>query len=438
MNYTLGRALFWLASFAILALIPLGIAAAGPLPEMRSFAVEFGVALGFLGLSLLALQSIFSGRIRRIAPSFGMDNVIQYHREIGIVAFLLVAAHPIVLIAADPVYLQFFDPRVNFLRAVFLIGVTLALVAIVATSFWREAFRLQYEWWRLIHGGLALAIVFIGLAHALQVEHYLGPFWKKAVLTMLMGGAMYAVVHTRLVRPWLNRRRPYRVVEVTPERDSSWSLTVEPVGHPGMRFLPGQFAWITINHSPFTLQQHPFSFASSARRREITFTAKELGDFTGSWGEIRPGTRAFLEGPFGAFTPDPSPATGLFLVMGGIGVTPAMGMLRTLRDEGARRPSILIYGNQNWEDITFREELEELSRTLDLKVVHLLEDPPDDWEGETGLVSRELLEKYLPAKPKSYQYFICGPTPLMDATEIALREMGIPWQRVYTERFQIV
>lgn len=438
MSYSFARAALWISIFLALALVPLLIAALGERPESRSSLVEFGVALGFLGLALMALQFLFSGRLRRVALKWGMDNVVQYHREVGMLGVLLVLAHPVILIAANPAFIEYFDPRPNFLRAVFLIIVTLALIVIAATSFWREAFRLRYEQWRLLHGGLALMIVFVGIVHAIQVSHYLAPLWKKVVLAALIAAAMYLVFHTRLVRPWRNRSRPYRVVSVEAERDSSWSLEVEPVGHAGMTFLPGQFAWLTLGDTPFTLQQHPFSFASSARSATIRFTAKELGDFTSTWKDVEVGSRAFLEGPFGSFVPDPSPQTGLFMVMGGIGVTPVMSMLRTMRDDREGRPAVLIYANNNWEDVTFREEIDQLERELDLKVVHVLEEAPEGWEGEEGVVSSELLKRHLPPDFHTYQYFVCGPKPLMDLTEVALRGLGISWRRIYTERFEIV
>jgi predicted ferric reductase len=437
MTYTLSRGLIWLAAAAVLALVPLGLGAVGTLPPARSFIVEFGVALGFLALALLAIQFLTSGRLARVAPAFGGDNVLQFHREAGVVGVLFALAHPLLLAGADTTYLEYFDPRVNAPRAILLTLATIGLVAIAATSLWRLRFGLSYEHWRLVHGGLALFIVFVGFVHAAQVGHYVGPFWKQAVLALLVGGCLYALAHTRLVRPWLSRRRPYRVVRVDAERDRSWSLTLEPVGHPGMRFRPGQYAWITIGDTPFSLQQHPFSLSSSARATHLTFTAKELGDFTETWGRIPPGTTAFLEGPFGSFTPDPSPRTGLFLVMGGIGITPAMSMLRTLRDDGDTRPVILMYGNPDWEHVAFREALDDLARSLPLQVVHVLDTPHEGWTGETGYVTRELLERYLPRERDTYQYFVCGPGPLMDITESSLRDLGIHWTRVYAERFSI-
>jgi predicted ferric reductase len=283
---------------------------------------------------------------------------------------------------------------------------------------------------------LALSIVFIGTIHSIQVSHYLNPFWKKASIATLMGASMYLMVHTRIVRPWKNRKKPYKVVDVKPERGQCWTITLEPIGHRIMRYACGQFTWITINESPFSLQQHPFSIASSVKDITISLTAKELGDFTSTWGQIKPGTKVFLEGPFGSFTPIPE--KNLFLVMGGIGITPAMSMLRTMRDTNDSREAILIYGNNKWEDVTFREELEEISQKINLKVVHILSEPSDDWKGETGYVDQKLLEKHLPKKPDNFMYFICGPMPLMDVTEISLRNLGIDWRTIYTERFEIV
>lgn len=60
--------------------------------------MEFAVALGFMGLGMLGLQFLFSGRFVWVAPWFGMDNSIQYHREVGIIAFIFILAHPVILI----------------------------------------------------------------------------------------------------------------------------------------------------------------------------------------------------------------------------------------------------------------------------------------------------------------------------------------------------
>jgi ferredoxin-NADP reductase len=87
--------------------------------------------------------------------------------------------------------------------------------------------------------------------------------------------------------------------------------------------------------------------------------------------------------------------------------------------------------------VAFREELEELKDRLDLTVVHLLTRPPADWEGETGYITADILARHLPASYRRFQYFICGPDPMMDAAEHALVELGVPAERVHTERFDM-
>lgn len=436
MRYNFRNGLLWLSVFLLLALLPLGIAVAGDVPAYRTFWIELGVALGFIGLSMFGLLFLFTGRFERIAPIFGMDNILNFHREIGIIAFFLVLAHPVTLIIANPEFLSYFDPSVNLLRALALGFVTIALILILVTSIWRLTFGLSYEHWRLLHGFLALAIVFVGITHSIQVSHYLEPIWKKIAIACLLGACMYLVIHTRLVRPRLNKKKPYRVVDVKKEYGDSWTLSIEPVDHEGMGFRTGHFAWLTVGPTPFSLQQHPFSFSSSPTEGIYTFTAKEEGDFTSTWKDIEPGTSVWLEGPFGSFTFKGD--EDIFLIMGGIGITPAMSMLQTIRDTGDSRKATLVYANESWDGITFRDELADLEKEIDLKVVHVLEEPPEDWEGETDFIDQDLLEKYLPDDPNSRIYYICGPGPMMDIAELALRDLGVNWDRIYTERFQIV
>ena len=46
----------WLLAYIGFCLLPLGLAIGQPKPSGRPFLVEFSVALGFVGLSILALQ----------------------------------------------------------------------------------------------------------------------------------------------------------------------------------------------------------------------------------------------------------------------------------------------------------------------------------------------------------------------------------------------
>jgi NAD(P)H-flavin reductase len=98
----------------------------------------------------------------------------------------------------------------------------------------------------------------------------------------------------------------------------------------------------------------------------------------------------------------------------------------------------LVYGNRDWESVTFREELESLAARMTLKVVHVLEKPHDGWTGERGYITADLLRRHLPEGRERMRYFVCGPPPMMDALERSLVAVGVPDEHVVTERFEMV
>ncbi len=58
--------------------------------------------------------------------------------------------------------------------------------------------------------------------------------------------------------------------------------------------------------------------------------------------------------------------------------------------------------------------------------------------GETGFINSEILKRHLLEQYKRYAYFVCGPTPLMDAIEEALPVLRVPAEKVFSERFGTV
>jgi predicted ferric reductase len=440
------RGVLAIGVYTALVLLPLALAAVDA-PSPRGFWIEFGVGLGFVALAMLGLQFALTARFRSVALYFGQDVMLQFHRQAALVAFALVLAHPVVLLLADPAYIVFFDPRDNLPRALALSGVTVMLILIIATTIWRVQMRIPYEWWRLGHAILAVLILVVGLVHVLRVNHYVAAPWKQAFWALMTGGAMLLLVQMRVIKPLRMLKRPWTVVDVRQEPVGTgigpsrcWTLTLEPDGHQGVPFCPGQFAWLTIGPSPFAMQQHPFSLASSADSPgRICLTIKELGDHTGRIHEVRPGSRAFLEGPYGAFVLDDG-APGAVFIVGGIGITPILSMLRTMRDRGDRRPVLLIYASGR--GIVFEHEILALSGQLNLQVVFVLEEPPEGWaapeEGRVvGQVSAALLNSCLPPASEGRQHLVCGPDLLMDMVEQHLLSRGVGLPNIRSERFNI-
>lgn len=430
------RAVFWVIAYLGAVLAPLVFAAIGGSDPEHGFWTNLSVALGFVGLAMMGFEFVLVARFRPVAAPFGQDALLQFHRQIGYVGLAFVLVH--FAISANWDQLTLSNALEAPLLVLFGMAAMLSLVALIATSIWRRQLKLSYELWHAVHTALALVLVVGACAHILFVDEYVSSLWKQILWAVMSLAFVSLILWVRLVKPRRALANPWRLERVTPERGDTTTLTLVPSAATGFRFEPGQFAWFVFDRSPFSLGQHPFSFSSSAERDEVEIAVKALGDFTSTVSELEPGTTVHVDGPHGVFSMDQDEGPGYGLIAGGVGIAGLISMIRTMADRRDVRPAVLVYANRDWNGVAFREELEQLKERLDLTVVHVLEHPPDGWEGETGYVNAEVLSRHLPPGYRRFQYFICGPDPMMDAAESALVRLDVPAERVHTERFDMV
>jgi len=439
----LTSALFWSALYLLLLIGPLLLMLVGPVPPGRGFAIELGVALGFVALGLMCLQCWITARFPLLGKPFSSDVVLHFHRQLGIAAALFLIGHVLILILANPGYLSYFDPRKNLPRAGALSGAVVFLLALMTSSLWRKLFRIPYEWWRLSHAVLATLLLTIGIVHVFMVSHFTAPTLKFALWAVWVLASIGAVVWIRIVRPLSLKSKPWEIAEVRSEIPRIWTLVLRPSGHPGFTFQPGQYVWLSL-HTPFpTLQQHPFTIASApAEDGSLEISIKELGDFTRKVGTLSPGTMAYLEGPYGHFVHRPE-ATGTVFIAGGIGVTPALSMIRSLAQSPANsspRPFHLYLASGEEATMPFRSELLQWEQQHSwFHFTGIVETPSDDYHGEVGRFDRELLNRLLPKTSREeWDYLICGPDPMIDSVLNDLFDLGIPHSHIRCERFNLV
>ena len=431
------RGIAWLGIFIGICVAPLVFALMSTDQPGQGFWTDFSVALGFVGLALMGIEFALVARVRTVAEPFGTDAVIDFHRQVGYTGLIFVLIH--VAISADWSEASQFESSNTPARVWFGAVAAAALVGLVASSVWRRQLRLRYEVWQILHAVLAVIAVFAALVHVLLVDYYVDSVWKQVLWSIMTAAFVWLIVWVRLLRPLRIRRRPWTVERITPERDSTTVLTLRPTGHEGLRFEPGQFAWITVGRSPFSVTSHPFSFCSSAETSgSVEVAIKAAGDFTSTVATLEPGTEVYVDGPHGVFSIDQYEGAGFCLIAGGVGIAPALSMLETLADRGDVRPVVLFAGNRNWESIIFRDRVDELTTRMNVTVVHVLEEPPPDWTGEKGYLDADILARHLTRGFRRFQFFACGPTPMLATVETALVRIGVPADRIHTERFDWV
>ena len=438
------RGAIWFGAYTILILFPLVVGAIAPGNAAgRPFLMQFGVACGFVALSVISLEYALISRMSSLAAAFGQDALLQFHRLIGTLATFLVVIH-VVLMMFSGYPLEWLNPFSLGTPAAIRLGAGAAclVLLLIFASIFRKKIRLSYGWWQVTHRLFADAIVLMALAHILLVGGFSSSKAMRVTLALYFGVLLVIGIRTRVVRPLRMWSRKWEVVENRMERGDSRTLVLKPYNHEGFTFEPGQFAWLNTGRTPIHKDRHPISFSSSAcddKGSQIAFTIRNLGDWSGQEvPALKPGRLVWVDGPYGVFSADREQGMGYLLFGGGVGITPMKCICSTLAERRDLRPVILFFASNNLEGLTFAEELHTLEHRMNLKVVFVLKDPPENWTGETGFITKQLIEKYLPPHYKRYQYFICGPPPMMDAIEDTLAELEVPPQRIHSERFDLV
>lgn len=435
------RGVIWFGLYMAVALLPLAVgllATAGGHPAGPWSAAASG--LGLAAFSVIVMEFALVSRLHAASEPFGTDALMQFHRLMGLGALAGVAAHA-AWFSLEAGSVRMLNPLDADAPARVGAAAAWLLLALVVASVYRRKLRISYEAWQSTHSIGAMLVVVGSLVHALRLGGFSATPALQGLLVAYVAALALLMAWYRLWRPWTLVRHPWEVEYNRDAGGSTRALGLRPSGHRGFHFLPGQFAWLSTARSPFIPSAHPLSLSSSSvdDSGRIEFAIKALGNWSArTVPTLAPGDRVWVDGPYGAFSMDREPGVGLVLVSGGSGVAPMLSMLRTMRDRNDPRPVVHIHGARSPERMALRMELEALASELDLRFVPVYEAPPEGWAGERGFVDQAMLARHLPARPQDHQYFVCGPGAMMDVVESALTALGVPPERIHTERFDMV
>lgn len=148
-----------------------------------------------------------------------------------------------------------------------------------------------------------------------------------------------------------------------------------------------------------------------------------------------------VQAPRGQFFLEPERERPAVLIAGGVGVTPLLAMARTIAETQSGREILFFYGVRNGADHAFKKDLEDLTEHhANVRLVVAYSQPTaadDDSEGEafhhSGRVDIELIKSYL--QSTNYEFYICGPAPMMETLNAQLAKWGVSKQDIKMEAF---
>ena len=390
---------------------------------------SLGQVTGLVGLAMFASAVILSSRLAFFEDYFGgLNRVYVAHHVFGSLALILILFHPLALAAerltfssrsAALLLLPSADWAVNY----GIIALAALVLFVVLTLF----VNLPYHVWELSHRFLGPAF-FVATLHAFIIRSDISrDSTLRAYMLVLAIAAMAVYLCRTALGRWLVSRFEYRVDEVFRLNDRAIHIKMVPAGRP-MAFLPGQFVFVDFHQDGISAETHPYSIASTPGQRTLEVVVRSLGDYTSRLMGLKPGAKARIEGPFGRFTYHRYRNRDQIWIAGGIGVTPFMSMVRTLK--GSKYNIDMYYGANTRDEAVFLDELVNLSKNrANLRVIPVLAD-------SDGFLTAAKVEQ-LSGGLKGKDIFLCGPPPMVRNLVRQFARRGVPPNRIHSDEFAL-
>jgi len=176
----------------------------------------------------------------------------------------------------------------------------------------------------------------------------------------------------------------------------------------------------------------------------VTVKRVEMGRMSNYMNEnLKEGETLEVMPPFGKFTvvPDIARSTRYVFFAGGSGITPCLGISKAVLKDEPNSQVTLIYANRNPESVIFRDILIALEKQHGdrFKVIHNYDAAPMTWFGMKGFLTDDKVANILHQKIgsgfPSFQYYICGPSPMMDIVKKGLAKAGVQSGNIHSEFF---
>lgn len=397
--------------------------------NLSATTTSFGQILGLLGMTLLSLTVILGARLKFLENYFlGLNRIYVNHHKFGSVALIFLLFHPLLLsykylVISSRSAALFFLPNFDDLaKDMGIIALLLMIFLLILTLY----FSLKYHIWKFSHKFLCLVLLLAGL-HLIFIssdvsQNQILRIYMIGLFCLAMLAALYRVIFRKVAVRYYN----YFVEDIKILNGNIFEITMKPVGEK-INFNPGQFGFFSFIQGGFSREFHPFSFTSAPQEEKLKISVKNLGDYTSKLGELKPGAKVKIEGPFGRFNFTQSANPKQIWIAGGIGITPFLSMVKNLT---ATSYVVDFY----WclhdpQEAVFLEQLkglEDLNQNLKIKLFYSINE---------GHINSEIINKRS-GGTAGKDIFLCGPVSMMKSLkkQLKLLDRNI---KIYSEEFSL-
>lgn len=398
---------------------------------------SLGMFFGVFSYCYMVTSLLLATRIPIFDWIFGQDKVIRIHSHLASTAIILGLVH--YLLKKSYIFgisLQssmggtalILATVIATVTVIFMVGkFMIPLPGITALYRFGKKFSLMdYDKLKKFHNLFSLVVVFL-IIHVL-----LATSTQESNLRMIMMGTYGAIGIARYCYFIIRRkvgRRHYHLTAINHLNSSTFELHLTPHKRE-LNFKPGQFCYIRIQSSGIKRKEHPFTISSSPAEDLLTFTIKELGDFTQKLSTIHPDVPVTVDGPYGKFTPIPNEHSYLFAAAG-IGITPFLSILKQWQHESITTPVTLIWSATHESELIALDLLQRMESNYPWFELQIFVTRESDTTFNKGRVTEtDLLQQY-----REREIYLCGPTPFMNSITAKMKEYGVKRSQIHSESF---
>ena len=404
----------------------------GALAAPGGWLLAGGRLTGFVGSYLILIMVVMIARLPWLERAVGQDRLVAWHRRLGPWALWLITAHVVLITLgyarmANTGFLHqlwvFIDNYPDLLAA--MVGFGLLVMAGI-TSIRIARRRMKYETWWAVHLYFYLALA---LAFAHQVVTgvaFVGHPLARVFWIVVWAATAGMVILFRVLLPVLrNFRHRLKVVAVQEEAPGVYSLTCTGRHLSDLAVSGGQFFQWRFLTRGLWWHAHPYSLSALPQAPYLRVTIKGLGDQSRAVAHLQPGTRVFVEGPYGAFTHHVRGTDHVVLVGAGVGITPLRALLEDL-PKGV--DATVIIRASTPEEVPHRDEVAAL---VQARGGRLFEVSGPRHTVELGVRTLRGMAPHL----ADSDVYVCGPEGFNEELIASCLRAGVPGDRIHVEVF---
>jgi cytochrome-b5 reductase len=220
---------------------------------------------------------------------------------------------------------------------------------------------------------------------------------------------------------------PYRLTAIQPDTYDTKTFRFGLPADATLDLLPGDFLNVhaVIDGKAVKRPYTPSSLPGVTGFFELTVKRYERGTVSKYLHDRRVGDEVLMSGPNPGGHWVDGMARRAGFVAGGTGITPMIAIIRWILATRQAVDLFLVFANKTEADIISREEWERHAREHpNFRCYHVLEQPPAGWTQGAGRITEEMLRRHLPPPGPDTVVFLCGPPPMVETLETALKRIG--------------